>query len=514
MRSVVAVAALGLALAAGAAGASARDIMGSERAERLLGTQRADFVLGRGGRDVVVARGGRDRIAVEQDGASDVVSCGSGDDVVTADRRDGVAPDCEVVSRALSRDVARNVGAQHATQVEPDSFAVGSTVVSTFQSGRFERGGASNVGFATSRDGGRSWRSGFLPAITQFSRPAGPATAVSDPAVAYDSVHRRWLIASLALLPGQTRLLVSRSTTGRSWSAPITAASAAPTDDSIAFDKEWITCDNGARSPFRGHCYLAFTDLVGRDRIVARTSTDGGATWSPSIVVNGGGGVGAFPAVRPNGDVLVVLSDGGTMVAARSTDGGASFSAPVRIAAHRSAKVDPLRTFQLPSVDVDRSGTVYVTWHDCRFRTACSSNDVVLATSGDGVTWTDPARVPLGRTSSKRAFIIPAVAADPTRSGRLAILYYTLSSLPCRACALDAGLVRSGTGGRTWSAGRRLSARSMRPSWLPATVSGRKLADYVSVSWSRGRPVPVFALASEPRGTSFREAIFATTRLR
>jgi len=298
----------------------------------------------------------------------------------------------------------------------------------------------------------------------------------------------------------------------------VTAAAAAPSgDEGIAYDKEWIACDNGAHSPFRGRCYLSYTDLVGRTRVVTRTSTNGGASWATSAVVASGEGVvGAFPVARPNGDLVVLLSNGNAMVAGRSTDGGASFTAPVRIATHRTAKLDPLRAFELPSVDVDRAGAVYATWHDCRFRSGCSSDDVVLATSADGVTWTEPVRVPLGRVSSSRAFVIPGIAADPSASGsaRLAIVYYTLAALPCRSCAIDAGLVRSSDGGKTWSAPRRLTARSMRPSWLANTISGRMLADYISVSWSRGRAVPVFALASEPHGRSFREAIFATTRLR
>jgi len=35
---------------------------------------------------------------------------------------------------------------QHATEVEPDSFAFGSTIVAAFQVGRFEEGGGANVG--------------------------------------------------------------------------------------------------------------------------------------------------------------------------------------------------------------------------------------------------------------------------------------------------------------------------------------------------------------------------------
>jgi hypothetical protein len=52
--------------------------------------------------------------------------------------------------------------------VEPDSYSFGSTIVTVFQSGRFLDGGAANIGFATSRNGGRTWRSGVLPGLSFF----------------------------------------------------------------------------------------------------------------------------------------------------------------------------------------------------------------------------------------------------------------------------------------------------------------------------------------------------------
>jgi hypothetical protein len=41
--------------------------------------------------------------------------------------------------------------------VEPDTFAFGSTVVGAFQVGRFYDGGSSNIGWATSANGGSTW---------------------------------------------------------------------------------------------------------------------------------------------------------------------------------------------------------------------------------------------------------------------------------------------------------------------------------------------------------------------
>src|SRR2546426_10659666 len=84
----------------------------------------------------------------------------------------------------LSSDPFTNSTSQHRTEVEPDTFAFGSTIVSAFQVGRFFNGGASDIGFATSTNGGKAWTSGFLPATTVFSTPPGPYPRASDPVVA------------------------------------------------------------------------------------------------------------------------------------------------------------------------------------------------------------------------------------------------------------------------------------------------------------------------------------------
>jgi hypothetical protein len=51
---------------------------------------------------------------------------------------------------------------QHATEVEPHMLANGSTLVAAFQTGRISPGGATDIGWATSTDGGSTWSHGFL----------------------------------------------------------------------------------------------------------------------------------------------------------------------------------------------------------------------------------------------------------------------------------------------------------------------------------------------------------------
>src|SRR5690349_3004361 len=63
----------------------------------------------------------------------------------------------------ISSDPFTNTSAQHATEVEPDTYVQGSTIVSAFQVGRVNNGGASDVGWSTSSDSGATWTSGFLP---------------------------------------------------------------------------------------------------------------------------------------------------------------------------------------------------------------------------------------------------------------------------------------------------------------------------------------------------------------
>ena len=212
-------------------------------AATIAGGSGADLLLGRPGADRVVARGGNDRIHVAG-GGRDAVSCGRGRDVVVADVADRLASDCEVVSRRIATDPFRNAESQHATEVEPDTFAFGSTVVAVFQTGRIFGGAAANIGFATSRDGGRTWRQGQLPGLTPRSRPAGDWPLVSDPSVAYDALHGVWLVATLAIGQNTSGILVSRSSDGLRWSNPV-AATLAPSLGPLLLDKEWIVCDNG-----------------------------------------------------------------------------------------------------------------------------------------------------------------------------------------------------------------------------------------------------------------------------
>jgi hypothetical protein len=420
----------------------------------------------------------------------------------------------------ISSDTTTVAGSQHATEVEPDAFAVGSRIVSTFQVGRNFGGGAGAIGFSTSTDAGQTWQAGLLPALTSASSPPGNAPWASDPVVAYDAVHARWLIATLSRFGGNSVILVSGSPDGFAWDATVTAISY-PVNQQVgtSLDKEWITCDNSATSAFAGRCYLAYTDLAGAGtEIGIQSSVDGGRTWSPPLRI----GVDADfvspavqPIVRPNGELVVVFFEDGVVRAVRSRDGGATFAARERVAGltfhRRPYTPNRLRSFSLPTATVNAGGTVYVAWLDCRFRRGCATDDIVWSRSDAPGRWTRPRRVPLGPLRSRTDFVLPDLAADPAARNRLALTYYAMSSADCTeaSCFLDVYLVTSRTAGVRWTRPRRLNPRRMRLTWLAQTSSGRMVGDYTGTVFAGRRVVSVHVQARPPQGDRFNEATYA-----
>ncbi len=418
----------------------------------------------------------------------------------------------------VSADPFTNATSQHATEVEPDTFAAGSTVVGTFQVGRFFNGGATDIGAVRSGDGGATWDApAFLPGQTFSAGAASPFERVSDPSVAFDAAHSTWMISSIPLLPSLSvpTVFVSRSVDdGRTWSAPVSMPP--PASNSVDLDKNWTVCDNGAASPFRGHCYTELDNFGDGDRELMSTSTDGGVSWSVPIQTAGHDkGLGGQPVVQPDGTVIVPYEAlSGKIRAFRSLDGGASWTKAVTIGAARShAAAGGLRTSPLPSAEIAGNGTAFVAWQDCRFRKRCGSNDIVFSRSSDGVNWSDVARVPIDSVTSGADHFIPGLAVDPATSGDgadLALTYYFYPDATCPAgCELQAGYISSPDGGATWGDPVELTD-PMTLDEIAQTSQGPMVGDYISTSISGGRATALLAVGlARPTPTSFNEAMYA-----
>lgn len=415
----------------------------------------------------------------------------------------------------ISSDPYTVAPGQHATEVEPHMFSNGSTLVATFQTGRIVQGGGTNIGWATSTDGGTSWAHSFLPALTK-GEGTGPYDAASDAVVAYDAKHAVWMIASLPLSnTSQTpAVVVSRSMDGGfTWLAPVSVDTSAASSD-----KNWIVCDNGASSPHFGNCYVEWDDPINGDVILMSTSSDGGITWGPATpTANLATGIGGQPLVQPNGKVIVPIETN-VMSSFQSTDGGASWSAPVTIANIQfHADAAGIRSGPLPSAAVDAAGTVWAVWEDCRFRSGCSTNDLVYSTSADGLTWSAVTRIPIDDVSSTVDHFIPGIGIDPAtsvNSAHVALHYYYYSQSNCSVstCQLFVGYVGSSNGGATWNASTALTG-AMQLSWLPNSQNGWMVGDYIATVFTNGIPHGVFAVAQANSGTTYNEAMYTAQGL-
>ena len=415
----------------------------------------------------------------------------------------------------VSSDPFTNTTSQHRTEVEPDTYSSGSTVVSTFQVGRFTDGGSSDIGWATSTNSGGTWTHDFLPGITKF-QGGGPYDRVSDPSVAFDAMHNVWMISSLPLLETPSvhgaAVLVSRSTTGGlSWGNPVTVATGTDTD------KNWTVCDDTATSPFYGHCYTEWDEHGAGNLIQMSTSTDGGLTWGPALsTANSATGIGGQPVVQPNGTVVVPIDNAfeSALLSFVSTNGGASWSSTVTVSGISSHTVaGSLRSGPLPSAEVDGAGRVFVAWQDSRFERGGKSNDIVMSTSTDGLTWSPVTRIPLDPVGSGVDHFIPGLAVDKATSGSTAHLgltfyFYPVAKCSTSTCQLDVGFSSSSDGGTTWTAKTQL-AGPMTVTWLASTTQGFMVGDYISTSFSAGTTHPVFAVANAPSGGLFDEAMFS-----
>ncbi|KAA2265372.1 hypothetical protein F0L68_04715 [Solihabitans fulvus] len=414
----------------------------------------------------------------------------------------------------ISSDPFTDTDAQHATQVEPDTYNWGNTVVSTFQVGRVFGGGASDLGWATSTDAGATWQHGMLPGIT-VNQGGGSYAQVSDASVAYDARHGVWMISGLPIDSGGSAagVTINRSTDALTWGNPVQAVGF----DGQGYDKNWTVCDNTSTSPHYGNCYIEADITSSGNAEIMSTSSDGGLTWSAAASPSDGStGLGGQPVVQPNGNVVVPYSTNGSSLRAfTSTDGGASWGGSTSIATITSHQIQGgLRAdIGLPSAEIDAAGTIYVAWQDCRFRSGCPANDIVYSTSTNGSTWSAVTRIPIDATSSTVEHMLPGMGVDHATSGssaKLGVYYYFYPNANCSAstCQLEAGYISSTNAGSTWSAAQTV-AGPFSLNLIANTSQGTMVGDYISTSVVNGKGIGVIAVGKAPtNGQAFDEAMY------
>lgn len=416
----------------------------------------------------------------------------------TAEETAGAPPSAKAVGGnslvRVSGDILAADGSdgQPETQAEP-SLAIDpgreTRLLAAYQEGRFTiSGGARTLTWAVSEDGGRRWREGFFAGLTIAT--GGSYQRASDPWVAFGPDGRAY-IAGLGFdqtTPRNGVFLVASGDGGRTWSDPVTVHLGGDEFD----DKEAVLVDTRDDSPFRGRVYVAWDSVTnaGQETLRVAWSDDGGLSFSPSVaILTAPAAFGAIPLVGPGGVLHVIFlhataGQGGFIVSrvaeVRSQDGGATWSPLVVVEDSIAAGVRNLRTGEgLPAAAIDpATGRLAVVWEDVRFGTV---DQIALSLSDDGGdTWSAARRVSDGPLDAPS--FTPAVAFNGR--GGLAVTYYTLRHDPARRFLVDEYAVISRDRGQRFARPVRVSQKSWDVRYA-AISEGFFLGDYQGLAAGR-----------------------------
>ena len=270
---------------------------------------------------------------------------------------------------------------------------------------------------------------------------------------------------------GHSNVGVSRSGDGGvTFGAPVDASGTANGANNFQ-DKEWLTADTGG-GPHDGNLYLVWTAFTGNfahAQIMIVSSTDGGASWSAPVAIStlgaGLGHQGAMPGVGPDSRVYVVWVDRASsqILVSRSDDAGATFTNPVTgggpvttITQIPDTLSGNIRANSFPSVAVGPDGAVHVVYSA---KVGTDNADVFAVRSTDqGQTWSAPQRVNDDATTTDQW--MPSVAL--TATGVVGVMFYDRRNDPANL-NIDVYLALSRDGGATFGTNSRVTGTSFPP---------------------------------------------------
>jgi hypothetical protein len=215
--------------------------------------------------------------------------------------------------------------------------------------------GFNQCGYDWSLNRGRLWGSvGTAPPPFRqelFNATLDTADACSDPSGTFDHLGNAYVTGVFfEVADAESSIWVAKSRwpiKGRFYHIPNDAAPfqiyrtdvmgepASDADPDLFHDKELMQADSRPNSPKRGRVYVTWTRFESRPQplggvspIVFSQSTDGGATWSPQVIISGNNATlctdfsdvpgacdqnqGSHPVVGPDGTIYVIFGNGNT----------------------------------------------------------------------------------------------------------------------------------------------------------------------------------------------------------
>jgi hypothetical protein len=343
-----------------------------------------------------------------------------------------------------------------------------------------------------SSDGGATWGQTSLPL-------AGGDSFHSDPTVDWTSDGTAWSI-TIGIVGGTLRLRAYKSTDGgATWLFDNTLSGT-----QTSTDKEMIWVDHSDTSPHKDNLYAIWHN---NNPVFINRRTGPGGSWQTPVQVSHaettGTGIGGDVKTNSAGDVFGFWPDTGTskLWVVKSTDGGATYGTPVRIATGFDSydigvpAMDSRRALVYISGGTYRTADknlVYATWTDLTGATGCT---VPANEPGTNLTSTCKSRIWFARSVDGGATWLPAVmvnnqaslndqfnqwlAVDET-TGALGVIYYDTVGNAGRK-KTDVYYQSSFDDGATWSAALKVTAGETDET-VPGADSGNQYGDYNGLS--------------------------------
>ncbi|MEV7027343.1 sialidase family protein [Kitasatospora sp. NPDC093558] len=302
-------------------------------------------------------------------------------------------------------------------------------------------GAAQNIGYATTFDGGQTWKAGNFP-IGPAANGSWALTA--DPIVAFGPNNQVY-VTFIPEFPNSAQPaglgLIRSSDGGATWSDVLTVDPQTPLG-LPSHDTPYLVVDNGTGAGHHpGRLYAMWTS--GAVPVVlapaASYSDDGGTTWQAASPLGVSPGTDVKGVVLSDGSLGIFYDTGSKPSApgvpyvekyffiranAPSLPGEPLvFGSPVEVAealnnpdSQQHNKLDPAAVTVNPA-----TGVIYAAWTDGRFRED-TVNDIVLSQSGDnGKTWSAPVRVNKGSLRDFVNHFHPMITI--TASGAVRVAY-------------------------------------------------------------------------------------------